>query len=61
MVTDAHLRFYEKLQQRITSQGSASFSQQHRVAPDMESIPGYENMTFEQRRHAQDQLALRRR
>lgn len=55
MVTDAHLRFFEKMQQRITTQGGASFSQQHRVPPDAGGIPGYENMSFEQRRYAQDQ------
>jgi hypothetical protein len=60
MVTDAHLRFFEKMQQRTTSQGAASFSQQHRVAPDDKSIPGYENMDFAQKRYAQDQLAARR-
>jgi hypothetical protein len=61
LVTDSHLRFYEKLQQRISSQGAASFSQSHRVPPDNKSIPGYENMSFEQRRFAQDQLAQQRR
>jgi hypothetical protein len=61
MVTDAHLRFFEKMQQRITSQGSASFSTSHRVPPDDKSIPGYENMDFAQKRYAQDQLAARRR
>ena len=60
MVTDAHLRFFEKMQQKITSQGSASFSQAHRVPPDTSAIPGYANMSFEQRRHAQEQLAGRR-
>jgi hypothetical protein len=59
MVTDAHLRFFEKIQNRITTQGAASFSQQHRVPPDDSKIAGYENMSFEQRRHAQDQLAAR--
>jgi hypothetical protein len=54
IVTDAHLRFYERLMNKIASQGAASFSQQHRVAPDTSKIPGYENMTFEQRRQAQD-------
>lgn len=34
IVTDAHLRFYEGLQHKITSQGSASFSQRHREIPD---------------------------
>jgi hypothetical protein len=61
IVTDAHLRFYEKMHQRITSQGSASFSQSHRVPPADTGIPGYENMSFEQRRHAQDQTVARRR
>jgi hypothetical protein len=61
IVTDAHLRFYEKLMQKIGSQGTASFSQSHRAAPDTNPIPGYENMTFEQRRLAQDQYAARRR
>jgi hypothetical protein len=60
IVTDAHLRFYEKLMNRITSQGAASFSQQHRVAPDTNEIPGYANMSFEQRRYAQDQAAAAR-
>jgi hypothetical protein len=61
LVTDAHLRFFEKLQQRITSQGAASFSASHRVAPDSNDIPGFDKMTFEQRRFAQDQNAARRR
>jgi hypothetical protein len=61
MVTDAHLRFFEKMQQRITSQGAASFSQQHRVAPDTDGIPGFDKMSFIEQRHAQDQLAARRR
>jgi hypothetical protein len=61
IVTDAHLRFYEKLMQRETSQGGASFSQQHRAAPESAAIPGYDKMSFEQRRYAQDQLAARRR
>jgi hypothetical protein len=61
MVTDAHLRFYEKMQQKVTSQGSASFSQQHRVAPDTREIPGFDSMSFEQKRFAQDQLAAARR
>lgn len=58
LVTDAHLRFYEKLMSQQVSQGAASFSQQHRVAPDQTRIPGYEGMSFEQRRHAQEQQRL---
>jgi hypothetical protein len=61
IVTDAHLRFYEKLHQRITSQGVASFSQSHRVPPDTAGIPGFDKMSFEQKRQAQDTLAARRR
>jgi hypothetical protein len=61
IVTDAHLRFYEKMHDRITSQGGASFSQSHRVPPDDTGIPGYEGMSFEQRRFAQDQRLTQRR
>jgi hypothetical protein len=60
IVTDAHLRFYEKIINLTTTQGGASFSQSHRVPPDTTGIPGYENMSFEQRRQAQDQVAARR-
>lgn len=59
--TDSHLRFMEAVMTKLTSQGSASFSQQHRVAPDTDKIPGFENMSFEQKRFAQDQAAARRR
>jgi hypothetical protein len=61
IVTDAHLRFYEKMMQKVSSQGAASFSQSHRAAPDTNPIPGYETMSFEQRREAQDRNAARRR
>jgi hypothetical protein len=61
IVTDAHLRFYEKLMNKVSSQGTASFSQSHHAAPETNGIPGYEKMTFEQRRQAQDQNAARRR
>jgi hypothetical protein len=61
MVTDAHVRFYEKLLQRITSQGAAPFSQAHRTAPDDSKIPGFETMSFAQQRQAQDQISQRRR
>jgi hypothetical protein len=60
MVTDAHLRFYEKMQHRITSQGVTPFSQSHRVAPDTDTIPGFDKMDYAHRRLAQDQLAARR-
>jgi transcriptional regulator with XRE-family HTH domain len=59
IVTDAHLRFYERMMQK--DEQHIGFSQKHRVAPDADSrIPGYENMSFEQRRFAQDQAAARR-
>jgi hypothetical protein len=61
IVTDAHLRFYEKLMNKVSSQGAASFSQSHRAAPETSGIPGYDKMSFEQRRQAQDQNAARRR
>jgi hypothetical protein len=61
MVTDAHLRFYEKMQQKVTSQGVASFSQSHRASPDDSKIPGFENMSFAQQRQAQERLAAARR
>jgi hypothetical protein len=60
MATAAHVEFYEKLLSKQTSQGAASFSQQHRVAPDDKSIPGFANMSFEQKRFAQDQRGNRR-
>lgn len=60
IITDAHLRFYETVMSKITSQGAASFSQSHRVPPeDSSKIPGFENMSFEQRRQAQDRNAAR--
>jgi hypothetical protein len=61
IVTDAHLRFYEKIMNKISSQGTASFSQSHRAAPDSSPIPGYESMSFEQKREAQERNAARRR
>jgi hypothetical protein len=60
IVTDAHLRFYEKLMHKIGTQGAATFSQSHRAAPESNPIPGYETMSFEQRREAQDRNAARR-
>jgi hypothetical protein len=61
IVTDAHLRFYETIMTKITNQGGAAFSAAHRVPDDSRrEIPGYANMSFEQRRQAQDQQAIRR-
>jgi len=56
IVTDAHLRFYERMMQK--AEQHIGFSQKHRVAPDADSrIPGYDRMSFEERRFAQDQRA----
>jgi hypothetical protein len=60
IVTDAHLRFYETIINKLTNQGGATFSQSHRVPPDKNEIPGFEKMSFAQQRYAQDQLAARR-
>jgi hypothetical protein len=61
LVTDAHLRFYEKIIHLTTTQGGASFSGVGRVPPESnDKIPGFDKMSFEQRRLAQDQAALRR-
>jgi transcriptional regulator with XRE-family HTH domain len=59
--TESHLRFMEAVMSKITSQGVPNFSTSHRVPPDDAKIPGYENMSFEQRRFAQDQQAARTR
>jgi hypothetical protein len=61
IVTDSMLRFMERVMSKISSQGAASFTQSHRAAPENSPIPGYANMTFEQRREAQDRNAARRR
>jgi len=61
LVTAAQVEAMEAHITKLTTQGGASFSQSHRVAPDTSKIPGFENMSFEQRRLAQDQLAARRR
>jgi hypothetical protein len=60
LVTNSHLEMFEKVINTLTTQGTASFSQSHRAAPET-GIPGYEKMSFEQRREAQDRNAARRR
>jgi capsid assembly protein len=59
MATERQVRGWEKLIGKFSNQGGAGFSQQHRSQPDDKKIPGYENMSFEQRRQAQDRLAGR--
>jgi hypothetical protein len=51
---------FENMMRKFSSQGGAGFSQQHRTQPEAGKIEGYENMSFEQRRYTQDQLARRR-
>jgi hypothetical protein len=51
----AQVNAFEKLQAKMSNQGGAGFSQQHRAQQDDTKIPGFENMSFEQRRFAQDQ------
>jgi hypothetical protein len=61
LVTARHVEAFERIITKLTTQGTAGFSQSHRAAPDSNGIPGYENMSFEQRRAAQDMNAARRR
>jgi len=51
---------FETIMQKATSQGMAPFNGGGRTQNDPTVIAGYEGMTFEQRRHAQD-LARQRR
>jgi hypothetical protein len=60
MITADHVVAWESHITQQTTQGVASSSTAHRVSPDDRTIPNYENMSFEQRRLAQDQIALRR-
>ena len=50
-VTNSHLEFYEKLFQKVTSQGAASFSQQHRDLPDSKPTEEeYQSWSFGEKR-----------
>jgi hypothetical protein len=60
LITAKHVQAFEKLITHLTTQGGAQFSQSHRVAPETNKIPGFENMSFAQQRHAQDQLRARK-
>ncbi len=60
LVTARHVEAFERIITRLTTQGSAAFSQSHRVPADTKEIPGFDTMSFEQRRQAQDQRAQRR-
>ena len=60
LVTARHVEAFERIITKLTTQGTAGFSQSHRAAPET-GIPGYEKMSFEQRRAAQDRNAAARR
>ncbi len=55
LVTAAQVEALENHIRKLETQGVGGFSQSHRAAPDEAKIPGYEQMSFEQRRFAQDQ------
>jgi len=55
LVTARHVEAFERLITRFASQGVAPFSQKHREGPDAgKEIAGWDKMSFEQRRAAQD-------
>jgi hypothetical protein len=54
-----HVIAWEKHITQQTMPGGAAFSQSHRVAPDDNKIPGFDKMSFAQRRLAQDQKRAR--
>jgi transcriptional regulator with XRE-family HTH domain len=51
LVTDAHLRFYEKIMSQLAGQGTAPFSQQHRDRPEDGRVSDavWENMSAGER------------
>lgn len=55
------VEFFEAVMQKFTSQGASSFSRSGQTNTDANGgkIPGYEKMSFEQRRQAQDQQRQR--
>jgi transcriptional regulator with XRE-family HTH domain len=61
LVTASHLKFVEAVMQALETQGVGRFSQSHRAAPEDAKIPGYDQMSFEQKRFIQDQRAAARR
>jgi hypothetical protein len=57
LVTAKHVEAFEKIINRFAQQGGVQFSQQHRESePPRGTIPGYANMSFEQKRAAQMQM-----
>jgi hypothetical protein len=54
LVTSKHVEAFEKIINQFSRQGGTQFSQAHREGePPAGKIPGYENMSFEQKRAAQ--------
>ena len=54
LVTAKHVEAFEKIINNFSRQGGTQFSQGHREGePPAGKIPGYENMSFEQKRAAQ--------
>jgi hypothetical protein len=54
LCTERQVRGFEKIIERVSRQGGTQFSQAHREGePPAGKIPGYENMSFEQKRAAQ--------
>jgi hypothetical protein len=51
---------FERMMRKFSSQGGADFSQSHRSQPEDGKLPGYDKMSFEQKRFAQDQLRARK-
>lgn len=57
--TAPQVQFVEKLMERFRTQGGGSFNQGGQQPPSGNgSIPGYANMSFEQRRDAQERLRV---
>jgi hypothetical protein len=50
----------EAMERHMATQGAARFSQSHTAAPAGARIPNFGKLSFEQKRHAQDQIAARR-
>ncbi|MGV7215899.1 hypothetical protein [Bradyrhizobium sp. UFLA05-112] len=58
MVTDAHLRFYERLMHKVTSQGTAPFSQQHRdVSPNTVDDATWSRMSYGEKKAYADRAS----
>ena len=59
LCTSKQVEGFEKIINRFSSQGGTPFSQAHREGePPAGKIPGYENMSFEQKRAAQMRMNL---